>query len=85
MAKDRDLMAAAELDELSPSERAQAVREGLVKDLDQLPESFRRRLEDSARRLSAALNRHPGGHEISLAEGRPAAPTLGKAHPGADR
>lgn len=56
MAKDRDLMAAAELDELSPSERAQAVREGLVKDLDQLPESFRRRLEDSARRLSAELN-----------------------------
>ncbi|HUP69967.1 MAG TPA: hypothetical protein VM142_09150 [Acidimicrobiales bacterium] len=56
MAKDRDLMAAAELDELSPSERAQAVREGLVKDLEQLPESFRRRLEDSARRLSAELN-----------------------------
>lgn len=56
MAKDRDLVAAAELDELSPSERAQAVREGLVKDLDQLPESFRRRLEDSARRLSAELN-----------------------------
>ncbi len=50
------MMAAAELDELSPSERAQAVREGLVKDLDQLPESFRRRVEASARRLSAELN-----------------------------
>lgn len=51
-----DVTTAAELDELSPSERAQAVRDGVVKDLDQLSNSFRRRVEASARRLAADLN-----------------------------
>lgn len=56
VAKNRDVLTAAELDELSPSERAQAVREGVVEDLDQIPEGFRRRVEATARRLSADLN-----------------------------
>ena len=54
--KNRDVLTATELDELSPSERAQAVKEGVVEDLDQIPEGFRRQVEATARRLSAALN-----------------------------
>jgi Fic family protein len=54
--ENRDVLTAAELDELSPSERAQAVRDGVVEDLDQLPGGFRRRVEATARRLSADLN-----------------------------
>lgn len=56
VAENRDVLTAAELDELSPSERAHAVREGVVQDLDQIPEGFRRRVEATARRLSTDLN-----------------------------
>lgn len=56
VAKNRDVLTAAELDELSPSERAEAVREGVIEDLDQIPEGFRRRVAATARRLSADLN-----------------------------
>jgi len=56
VAKKRDVLKAAELDELSPSERAEAIREGVVKDFDEVPEDFRRRVEATARRLSADLS-----------------------------
>ena len=56
VAKNRDVLTAAELDELSPSERAQAVRERVVEDLGQIPEGFRNRVEATARRLSTDLN-----------------------------
>lgn len=56
VATNRDVLTAAELDQLSPSERAQAVREGVVEDLDQVPEDFRRQVEATARRLSADLD-----------------------------
>ncbi len=55
MAKKRDVLTAAELDELSPSERAEAIREGVVKDFDDVPEGFRGRVEATARRLSAEI------------------------------
>ena len=58
VAEKRDVVTAAELDEMSPTERAEAVRARVIDDLDQLPQSFRSRVEASARSLSNELN-HP--------------------------
>lgn len=40
---------------MSPDERARVVREHIVTDLDQVPESFRRRVETTAARLAEQL------------------------------
>ena len=47
----RKLLTAAELDQMTPDQRAAAFRERLVKDLDELPADFRQRVEETARRL----------------------------------
>ena len=49
------LITAEELDGMSPDERARVVREHIVTDLDQVPESFRRRVETTAARLADQL------------------------------
>lgn len=46
------LITAEELDAMSPDERARVVREHVVTDLDQLPDDFRRRVANTAGRLS---------------------------------
>jgi len=56
----RDVVKAAELDDLPPTERSNVVRTGVVTDLGDLPPGFRRQVKDSARRLAADLNEPPG-------------------------
>jgi hypothetical protein len=51
------LITAAELDQMSPDERARVVREHLVTDLDHLPDGLRRRVEATAGRLAEQLHR----------------------------
>ena len=51
------LITAAELDQMSPDERARVVREHLVPNLDHLPDDFRRRVEATAGRLAEQLDR----------------------------
>jgi len=51
------LITAADLDQMSPDERARVVREHLVTDLDHLPDDFRRRVEATAGRLAEQLDR----------------------------
>lgn len=51
------LITAADLDEMSPDERARVVREHIVTDLDQLPDEFRQRVEATAARLAERLDR----------------------------
>ena len=53
MAVERKQLSVAELDQMSPNERAKAVRERLVTEPDDLPEDFRRRVFDTARRLAS--------------------------------
>jgi hypothetical protein len=60
MAESRKLLTAAELDQMTPDQRAAAVREHVVTDLDELPASFRRRVEETAGRLSDQLQPRPG-------------------------
>jgi hypothetical protein len=51
------LITAAELDLMSPDERARVVREHLVTGLDHLPDDFRRRVEATASQLAEQLDR----------------------------
>jgi hypothetical protein len=55
MAEDDSALTAAELDQMSPDQRAAALRERLVTDLDELPAGFRQRVEETARRLVERL------------------------------
>ena len=52
MAEARKLLTAAELDQMTPDQRAAAFRERLVTDLDELSAEFRQRVEETARRLA---------------------------------
>lgn len=52
MAEKPELITAAALDGMSPDERAAAVREHIVTDLDELPTEFRRRVVATAERLA---------------------------------
>jgi|GraSoiStandDraft_42_1057292.scaffolds.fasta_scaffold1846133_1 hypothetical protein len=52
MAEKPDLITAAALDAMSPDERAAAVRERIVTDLDELPTEFRQRVVTTAERLA---------------------------------
>jgi hypothetical protein len=47
------LLTAAELDELTPDQRAAALRERIVTDLDTLPLHFRERITETAAMLAA--------------------------------
>jgi hypothetical protein len=60
MAESRKLHTAAELDQMTPDQRAAAFREHVVTDLDELPANFRQRVEETARRLSDQLQPRPG-------------------------
>ena len=53
-------LTAAELDQMSPAQRAAALRDRLVTDLDELPATFRQRVEDTARRLAERLPSRTG-------------------------
>jgi hypothetical protein len=60
MADARKPLTAAELDVLSPDQRAAAVRDGLVTDLDDVPDEFRRRVINTGRRLADELRTRTG-------------------------
>ena len=60
MAEDDRALTAAELDQMSPDQRAAALRDRLVTDLDELPETFRQRVEETARRLAEQLPSRTG-------------------------
>lgn len=49
------VVTAEELDQMSPDERAQIVRDHIVTELDQLPDGFRRRVETTAARLAEQI------------------------------
>jgi len=49
----RKVISAAELDAMSPDERAQVVRGGIVHDLDDVPSEFREKVRHTAARLAA--------------------------------
>ena len=55
MAEDDRALTAAELDQMSPDQRADALRDRLLTDLDELPVTFRQRVEETARRLAEQL------------------------------
>lgn len=55
MGVERELLTAAEMDTMTPDERAAAVRERIAPDLDELPEGFRTRIEQTAQRLATEL------------------------------
>jgi hypothetical protein len=52
MAEKPELIMAAAFDAMSPDERAAAVREHIVTDLDELPADFRQRVVATAERLA---------------------------------
>ena len=60
MAEDDRTLTAAELDQMSPDQRAAALRDRLVTDLDELPATFRQRVEETARRLAEELPAESG-------------------------
>lgn len=55
MVSKRKMLTAAELDEMSPDERAAAVNAGVIHDLAELPDGFRRRVERTGERLAEEL------------------------------
>ena len=55
MSRDRRIITAAEMDRMSPQERADAVRASVVANLDELDPAFRARVERRARELARAL------------------------------
>ena len=60
MSDDRQLVTAAELDAMSPDERAAAVSERIVTNLDELSPEFRERVLATGRRLAAERSRAHG-------------------------
>jgi hypothetical protein len=60
MGVERDLLTAAEMDAMTPDERAAAVRERIATDLDEVPEGFRVRIEQTGQRLAAELGSTSG-------------------------
>ncbi len=55
MAEDDRALTAAELDQMSRDQRAAALHDRLVTDLDELPTTFRQRVEETARRVAEQL------------------------------
>lgn len=56
MAKVPRLITAAELDEMTPDQRAAAFNDRIITDLDELPDDFRQKVIDTAHRLAAQLD-----------------------------
>jgi hypothetical protein len=50
------LITAAELDEMTPDQRAAAFNDRIITDLDELPDDFRKKVIDTAHRLTAQLD-----------------------------
>lgn len=61
MAKVPRLITAAELDEMTPDQRAAAFNERIITDLDDLPDDFRQTVIDTAHRLATNLDHHQPG------------------------
>ncbi len=55
MSGERRIITAAEMDRMTPAQRAEAVRAGVVHNLDELDPEFRRRVEARARQLATEL------------------------------
>lgn len=55
MDAERRITTPAEMDQMTPQQRADAVRESVVHSLDELDPAFRARVEARARKLAAAL------------------------------
>ena len=55
MSRRRKIITAAEMDKMSPQERADAVRASVAESLDELDPTFRERVERRARELAQAL------------------------------
>jgi len=51
MADERAILSAEELDAMTPDERAQAFRDRIVTDPDELPDEFRRKIYSRAKQL----------------------------------
>jgi hypothetical protein len=51
------LITAAELDEMTPNERADALTERIVTDWDQVPAAFREQVEATGARLAEQMKR----------------------------
>ena len=55
MADSRKVVSAAEMDKMTPQERADAVDAGILHDWNEVEPSFRRRVEERAQQLAARL------------------------------
>jgi hypothetical protein len=55
----REVLTTAELDAMTPDERAHALDERRVTDLDDLPSAFRARVEKTGQRLASELRPKP--------------------------
>ena len=53
MADEREIPSAEQLDAMTPVERAQAFRDRIITDPDEVPEDFRRKIYDRAQQLRA--------------------------------
>jgi hypothetical protein len=56
---ERRVITPYEMDQMTPEERAAAVRAGTVLSLDELPEEFRQRVVDRAQMLSQRIGSSP--------------------------
>jgi hypothetical protein len=56
VAESRKVITAAEMDKMTPQQRADAVDAGIVRDWSQVEPDFRTRIEDRARQLAQQLS-----------------------------
>ncbi len=60
MALEPELLTVADLDRMTPNERAEAVNARIVTDIEQLPAAFRARVIATAERVAGELKRSTG-------------------------
>lgn len=61
MADEHELVTAEQMDTMTPDERAAAVREHIVTDLDELPPEVRARFEEAGRQVARDLGMTSSG------------------------
>jgi len=61
MADEHDLVTAEQMDTMTPDERADAVRERIITDLDELPPEVRARFEEASRQVARDLGTTSSG------------------------
>jgi len=61
MADEHDLVTAEQMDTMTPDERADAVRERIITDLDELPPEVRARFEEAGRQVARDLGTTSSG------------------------